>query len=68
MVEMAENEPPQEVLTKQLTLCLPLLEGTPGVNDETKWKQTIDLMTQYGDLKNAGAPATYWDGSLGKTG
>lgn len=64
MVEMAENEPPQEVLTKQLTLCLPLLEGTPGVNDETKWKQTIDLMTQYGDLKNAGSPSTYWDGSV----
>lgn len=68
MVELAENEPPQEVLTKQLTLCLPLLEGNPGINDETKWKGTIDLMTQYGDLKNAGAPSTYWDGSLGKTG
>ena len=63
MVGMAENEPPQEVLTKQLTLCLPLLQGTPGVNTEAKWKETIDLMTQYGDLKNAGAPSTYWDGS-----
>jgi NitT/TauT family transport system substrate-binding protein len=68
MVDMAENEPPQEVLTKQLTLCLPLVEGNPGVNDEAKWKQTIDLMSQYGDLKNAGAPSTYWDGSVGKTG
>ncbi len=68
MADMAQNEPAPEVLTKQLTLCLPLLEGNPGVNDEAKWKQTIDLMTQYGDLKNAGAPATYWDGSLGKTG
>ena len=66
MVEMAENEPPQEVLTKQLTVCLPLLEGSPGVNDEAKWKGTIDLMTQYGDLKNAGAPSTYWDGSVSK--
>jgi len=63
MAELAENEPAQEVLTKQLTLCLPLLQGTPGVNDEAKWKETIDLMTQYGDLKNAGAPSTYWDGS-----
>jgi NitT/TauT family transport system substrate-binding protein len=68
MADMAQNEPAPEVLTKQLTLCLPLVEGNPGVNDEAKWKQTIDLMTQYGDLKNAGAPATYWDGSLGKTG
>jgi NitT/TauT family transport system substrate-binding protein len=68
MAELAENEPAQEVLTKQLTLCLPLLQGTPGVNDEAKWKQTIDLMTQYGDLKNAGAPSTYWDGSHAKSG
>jgi NitT/TauT family transport system substrate-binding protein len=68
MVDMAQNEPAPEVLTKQLTLCLPLLEGNPGVNDEAKWKQTIDLMTQYGDLKNAGAPSAYWDGSLGKAG
>jgi ABC-type nitrate/sulfonate/bicarbonate transport system substrate-binding protein len=66
MVELAQNEPPQDVLTKQLTLCLPLLEGAPGVNDEGKWKQTIDLMTQYGDLKNAGAPSTYWDGAVSK--
>jgi NitT/TauT family transport system substrate-binding protein len=66
MVDMAENEPPQEVLTKQLTLCLPLMEGKPGVNDDAKWKQTIDLMTQYGDLKNAGAPSTYWDSSVSK--
>src|SRR5205823_358189 len=33
MVGMAPNEPPQTVLTKQLTLCLPLLgSGTPGVD------------------------------------
>jgi NitT/TauT family transport system substrate-binding protein len=63
MAELAENEPAQEVLTKQLTLCLPLVAGQPGVNDEAKWKETIDLMTQYGDLKNAGAPSSYWDGS-----
>jgi NitT/TauT family transport system substrate-binding protein len=63
MVELAQNEPPQEVLTKQLSLCLPLVASQPGVNDEAKWKETIDLMTQYGDLKNAGAPSTYWDGS-----
>jgi NitT/TauT family transport system substrate-binding protein len=63
MAELAENEPSQEVLTKQLTLCLPLVAGKPGVNDEAKWKETIDLMSQYGDLKNAGQPSAYWDGS-----
>lgn len=69
MADMAENEPPQEVLTKQLTLCVPLLEadkaGGPGINTETKWSETIDLMTKYADLKDAKAPSAYWDGSLG---
>jgi NitT/TauT family transport system substrate-binding protein len=72
MVDMAENEPPQEVLTKQLTLCLPLLEtdkaGAPGVNTEEKWSETIDLMAKYGDLKDAKAPSAYWDGSHAKSG
>jgi len=66
MVEMAENEPPQEVLTKQLTLCLPLVEGTPGVNTEAKWSETIDLMSKYGDLKDPKSPSAYWDGSHAK--
>jgi NitT/TauT family transport system substrate-binding protein len=66
MAEMAENEPPQEVLTKQLTLCLPLLEGTPGVNTEAKWSETIDLMSKYGDLKDPKSPSAYWDGSHAK--
>jgi NitT/TauT family transport system substrate-binding protein len=72
MVELAQNEPPQDVLVKQLTLAVGLLDagqsGAPGVNTEARWKQTIDLMSQYGDLKNAGAPATYWDGSQAKSG
>jgi NitT/TauT family transport system substrate-binding protein len=72
MVDMAENEPPQEVLTKQLTLCLPLLEadkaGAPGVNTEAKWSETIDLMAKYGDLKDAKSPSAYWDGSHAKAG
>lgn len=67
MVELAENEPAQEVLVKQLTLAIPLLEldsaGAPGVNTEDKWSGTIDLMKQYADLKNAGEPSKYWDGS-----
>lgn len=71
MVELAQNEPPKEVLVKQLTQAIGLLDlqaaGAPGVNTEDKWKQTIDLMTQYGDLKNAGSPSTYWDGSQAKS-
>lgn len=67
MAELAENEPPQEVLVKQLTLAVPLLEadkaGAPGVNTEEKWSETIDLMAQYAELKNPGDPSKYWDGS-----
>lgn len=67
MAELAQNEPAQEVLVKQLTLAIPLLEldsaGSPGVNTEEKWSGTIDLMKQYADLKNAGEPSKYWDGS-----
>jgi ABC-type nitrate/sulfonate/bicarbonate transport system substrate-binding protein len=65
MVELAQNEPPQDVLVKQLTQCLTLLDvgagGAPGVNTEQRWTETINLMAKYADLKNAGAPSTYWD-------
>ena len=70
MAELAENEPPQEVLVKQLTLAIPLLEldkGAPGVNTDTKWKETIDLMAKYAELKNPGEPSKYWDGSHAKS-
>jgi NitT/TauT family transport system substrate-binding protein len=69
MVELAEQEPAKDVLIKQLTLALPLLEldkGAPGVNTDTKWQETIDLMTKYAALKNAGDPSKYWDGSAAK--
>ncbi|MGH3877234.1 MAG: ABC transporter substrate-binding protein [Actinophytocola sp.] len=70
MAGMAENEPPEEVLVKQLTLAQPLLQldtaGQPGVNTEEQWQDTIDLMTQYADLAEAGAPPEYWDGSHAK--
>jgi NitT/TauT family transport system substrate-binding protein len=65
MAELAENEPAKEVLVKQLTLAVPLLgvtgDGAPGVNAGAKWTETISLMNQYADLKNAGEPSTYWD-------
>jgi NitT/TauT family transport system substrate-binding protein len=67
MVDTAENEPPLEVLQQQLELADPLLQldtaGEPGVNTEEQWTDTIALMEQYAELKNAGDPATYWDGS-----
>jgi NitT/TauT family transport system substrate-binding protein len=72
MVELAENEPAKEILVKQLTLAVPLLDlakaGAPGVNDESRWTESIDLMKQYGDLKEPGAPAKYWDKSYATKG
>jgi NitT/TauT family transport system substrate-binding protein len=72
MAEMAENEPPKEVLVKQLTLAVPLLDlataGAPGVNAEAKWSETIDLMARYADLKDPGAPSKYWDSGYASKG
>jgi NitT/TauT family transport system substrate-binding protein len=68
MAAMAEQEPPLPVLVKQLTLAAPLLQGAPGVNTEAKWTETIDLMSKYADLKDAGAPSKYWDGSYAGKG
>lgn len=68
MVELAENEPAEDVLIKQLTLAEPLLQldtaKEPGKNTEEQWKDTIDLMTQNAGLKDAGEPSKYWDGSF----
>ncbi|MBM0239555.1 ABC transporter substrate-binding protein [Micromonospora sp. ATA32] len=72
MAELAENEPDKKVLVEQLTLAVPLLDlgagGKPGVNSEAKWTETISLMSQYADLKDAGGPSKYWDGSYGNEG
>jgi NitT/TauT family transport system substrate-binding protein len=71
MAELAENEPPKQVLVKQLTLCVPLLDaatGMPGVNADAKWSETIDLMAKYADLKDPGAPSKYWDSSYASKG
>jgi ABC-type nitrate/sulfonate/bicarbonate transport system substrate-binding protein len=67
MVGMAQNEPPKNVLTKQLTLCLPLVgTGTPGVDNESDWTNTVNLLSKYGTLKNPGTPDTYWDSTYAK--
>jgi NitT/TauT family transport system substrate-binding protein len=71
MVELADNEPPKEVLTKQLNLCLPLLEAGsagPGVNTDQKWTETINVMSKDAGLKNPGEPSKYWDGSYAVKG
>ncbi len=71
MAELAENEPPKEVLAKQLELALPLVgadKGAPGVNTDVQWTETIDLMSKYAELKNPGAPTTYWDASYASKG
>jgi NitT/TauT family transport system substrate-binding protein len=70
MVELAENEPPENVLVKQLKLAEPLLEldaaDAPGVNTEEQWSETIDIMATNAGLKDAGEPSKYWDGSFAK--
>ena len=66
---LAENEPAKEVLVKQLTLAIPLLDrAAPGVNTEAKWTETISLMSQYAELKDAGAPSKYWDSAYAGKG
>jgi NitT/TauT family transport system substrate-binding protein len=67
MADMAEQEPPQDVLVEQLKLTLPLITGEglkPGVNDESSWQETIDLMAEYAELDDPQAPAEYWDASF----
>jgi NitT/TauT family transport system substrate-binding protein len=70
MVGLAENEPPEDVLVKQLKLAEPLLEldtaGAPGVNTEKQWSETIEIMSTNAGLKDAGEPSKYWDGSFAK--
>jgi NitT/TauT family transport system substrate-binding protein len=70
MMDLAENEPPEEVLVQQLELAEPLLQldtaGQPGANTEEQWQGTIDLMSQYAALEDAGDPAAYWDGAHAK--
>ena len=70
MVGLAENEPAEDVLVKQLKLAEPLLQldtaGEPGVNTDKQWSDTVGLMSQYAALKDAGDPSKYWDGSFAK--
>jgi NitT/TauT family transport system substrate-binding protein len=67
MASMAEQEPPKEVLVKQLELTLPMVVGEgmkPGVNEEAAWQETIRLMTEHVELDGPADPAEYWDASF----
>jgi NitT/TauT family transport system substrate-binding protein len=70
MADAAENEPPLEVLVKQLKLATPLLEldsaGAPGVNTDEQWTDTVDIMAKNAGLKEPKDAAAYWDGSFAK--
>jgi NitT/TauT family transport system substrate-binding protein len=72
MADSVENEPAPAVLTKQLTLAIPLLQlekaGAPGVNSEADWSGTVDLMAKYADLKSPGPASKYWDSSFANKG
>jgi NitT/TauT family transport system substrate-binding protein len=68
MVALAEQEPAKTVLVKQLTLAIGLLGSTPGANTDAKWVETISLMSQYADLKDAGSPSKYWDSAYAGKG
>jgi NitT/TauT family transport system substrate-binding protein len=66
MAGVAEQAPAKEVMVKQLTLAVGLLgdASNPGVDDEAKWTETINLMSRYGGLQQPGVPSTYWDPSF----
>jgi NitT/TauT family transport system substrate-binding protein len=66
MVGVAERTPPKDVMVKQLTLAVGLLGDptTPGVDDQARWTETINLMSKYGGLRQAADPSAYWDPSF----
>ncbi|SDU76032.1 ABC transporter substrate-binding protein [Jiangella alkaliphila] len=70
MEEGADETPPAEVLRAQLEESIGLLRldeaGTPGVNTEEQWQETIDLLSEAGSLTDPGDPATYWESSFGE--
>ncbi|SDS72850.1 ABC transporter substrate-binding protein [Jiangella sp. DSM 45060] len=72
MEEGADETPPAEVLRAQLEQSIGLLRldeaGTPGVNTEEQWQETIDLLSEAGSLSDPGDPGTYWESSFGEAG
>jgi len=67
---LAEKAPPKDVLAHQFDLTLSLLHTPgskgkkPGINNAKDWQNTIDLFAKYSEIKNAGPPSAYWDGSI----
>ncbi|MEV6652907.1 ABC transporter substrate-binding protein [Streptomyces sp. NPDC051219] len=62
----SEQLPPKEVLGEQLRTTLTLLHTdatkgrAPGANAEADWKQTIDVFTEAGLVRNAKPVGDYW--------
>jgi NitT/TauT family transport system substrate-binding protein len=71
MVALAEQEPPKEVVTKQLALAMTLVGpdvARAGVNDEAKWTETIGLLAKYAGLQRPDGPAAFWDATFALRG
>lgn len=70
MTKRAEKAPPAAVLRKQFEKTITLLNTQatagkpPGINAESDWEATIELLHKYADLRNPGKPSDYWDGTL----
>jgi len=67
MIALADQEPPKEVLTKQLALAVSLLGPDvtrAGINDDAKWTETISLLAKHAGLPKSGPPDMFWDSSF----
>ncbi|QUI35025.1 ABC transporter substrate-binding protein [Streptomyces alfalfae] len=70
----SEQLPPKDVLAEQFRTTLTLLhteatEGkAPGVNTEADWKQTIEVFSEAGMVKNPRSVGEYWDSANGIKG
>ncbi|MEV7192801.1 ABC transporter substrate-binding protein [Streptomyces sp. NPDC093510] len=70
----SEQLPPKGVLSEQFRTTLTLLhtdatEGkAPGANTEADWKQTIEVFSEAGMVKNPKSVTEYWDSAKGVKG
>lgn len=66
--------PPTDVLRQSWQQTIKLLHtpatqsDPPGVDSQTDWQHTIDVLAHAGILKQAGTPAVYWDPSFAPKG
>lgn len=70
MAAQVVEAPPENVLLNQWMLTTGLLstantEGNPpGVNSETDWLNTLDILVEYAELAEALEVSEYWDNSF----